>query len=379
MIDTPTLLELACTRTGLDGFGPATWQEGLDVLVKSTNAEAQLSPVGEAIVTAQAAASLANRLQVVDWHRRNPGAARPVDSPVFILGLPRTGTTLLSYLLDRDRANRSLLRWEAFASVPPPRGDSLRTESRVAVAAAEMDALYEVVPEFKAIHYESADGPTECVILLGQDFRSVHFETMLNIPTYGSWHESCDMRPAYRWHRLVLEVLQHDAPGRWVLKSPCHNLALDALIDVYPDARFVVPHRDPVIAVASVVSLVSVLTGLGTDHDFTDYIATRWLDACALMMGRYLDVRSRIGDDRFVDVRYRDLASDPLGTIAALYDRLGWDLSVEAESAMRTYLDENPAGRWGVHDYSLEQFGLEPRAISERFTEYLDRSKAFLE
>lgn len=374
MLDPDDLIASAAADTGHSDFGPETWRPGLARLVDSANAEAALSPAGELIMGDQIGKSLANRLRVIHLRSRHPEIAdQRVEAPVIILGLPRTGTTLLSYVLDRDPANRSLMRWEVFASTPPPEPASFASDPRIETARAEMDALYATVPDFKAIHYEAPDGPTECVTVLGQDFRSVHYETMANLPSYGEWHLTCDMVPAYRWHEMVLQVLQWRAPGRWVLKSPCHNLALDALDTVYPDARFVVPHRDPATAVASLASLVSVLSGLGTDHDFDHYIGARWLEVTGLMIDRMMAFRDRVGDDRFVDLDFTELAARPLSAVGELYDRLGWKLGADAEGAMARYLTENPRGRWGTHEYSLERFGLSPAQVAERFAAYRDR------
>jgi hypothetical protein len=374
MFSVERVVATAKERCGLDDLGADTWSEGLHRLVDSLQREARLTEVGEIILGAQIEMSLVNRLQVVDWHRSNPQAVtRRIDSPVFILGLPRTGTTLLSYLLDADDANRSLLRWESFAAVPPPDRRTMTADPRFETAQGEMDALYEAAPQFKAIHYETAAGPTECVTLLGQDFRSVHYETLANIPSYGSWHESCDMSPAYEWHRSVLQVLQWSWPGRWVLKSPCHNLALDALDRVYPDARFVCTHRDPTTVVGSLASLVSVLSGLGTEHDFDGYIGRRWLDLATTMIDRFLAFRDRSDPDRFIDIDYRVLAADPLATARGVYDRLGWPWTTQAEQAMVAFVDDNPKGRFGSHHYDLAHFGLDPADVGERFAVYRQR------
>jgi hypothetical protein len=366
------IVQGAVDETGLDDFGPPTWREGLGRLVESLDTDAELTPVGELILSTQIRSSLENRLRVVEWRQLHPERIRPVERPVFVLGLPRTGTTLLSYLLDADPANRSLLRWEAFRSVPPPDPATIATDPRLKLAADEMDALYATAPEFKAIHYEAADGPTECVTLLGQDFRSVHFETLANLPGYGRWHESCDMAPAYAWHRSVLQVLQVAWAGRWVLKSPCHNLALEALIAAYPDARFVATHRDPTSVIGSLASLVSVLTGLGTDHDFAHYIGDRWLDLSALMIDRFMAARARLGVHRFHDITYTDLVDDPLAAIARLYDWLGWELPPTTEERFRAYLDANPKGRFGRHEYDLARFGITSEEVADRFADYRD-------
>jgi hypothetical protein len=374
MIERSALLHAAHAATGLDDLGPPAWSEGLDQLLASANREAALSEVGEAVLTAQIRQSLTNRLEVVSWLGAHPEVTTaPIETPVFVLGLPRTGTTLLSYVLDQDPANRSLMRWECFRSTPPPEREQFTTDSRIAEAQQEMDALYAALPGFRAIHYETGDGPTECVTVLGQDFRSVHFETMANLPSYGAWLSQADMEPAYRWLRSVLQLLQWHAPGRWVLKSPCHNLALDSLDAVFPDARFVIPHRDPLIAVASLASLVSALSGLGTDHDFDTYIGRRWLNLAALMIDRMLDFRRRVGEHRFIDIGYERLTADPFDSVAALYESLDWSMPESAEKRMRAYLADHPRGRFGRHEYALNRFGLAPDEVAERFAPYRRR------
>lgn len=360
------LVEGAVSAAGLDDFGAPTWRSGLDVLAASANEEARLTEIGELAFTGQITQSLVNRLRVVDWRRRHPDALAPIRNPVFVLGLPRTGTTLLSYLLDADPANRSLLRWEAFDSAPPVEPGRLRTDPRVDTAREQMDVLYDTLPGFKAIHYEAADGPTECITLHGQDFRSVHYETLATLPTYGEWHQDCDMVPAYEFEHDVLQVLQVGAGGRWVLKSPCHNLALDALLEVFPDARFVVPRRDPVVVTASTAKLVSVLSSMSTDHDFDRAIGARWLEVLGLMTDRYRATRARLGEERFHDIEYESLVSDPMAEVGRLYDWLGWPLAAEADRAMGEYLAANPKGRHGRHEYRLEQFGLTEAEVRRR-------------
>ena len=202
-------------------------------------------------------------------------------------------------------------------------------DPRIAVARTEMDALYDTSPEFKAIHYESAEGPTECVTVLAGDVRSMQYETLANVPSYGAWSDRCDHATAYAHHRRTLQVLQSEDRGRWVLKSPVHNLALDDLLGTYPDAVLVVTHRDPARVVVSLANLVRVLGGLGSDADWTRYLGRRWLQLVSLMLDRQADVRDRLGESardagRWIDIDYQALAADPVGTVTSLYERLGW-------------------------------------------------------
>lgn len=380
MLDASHLVAEASGHVGTDDFGAPGFRDGLDRLVQSLNDQAELSDTGESILASQITRSLTARLDVERWHHDHPALAdTPVAAPVFVVGLPRTGTTLVSYLLDTDPANRSLLRGEAFAPVPPLTTTTLRTDPRMATADGEQEALYEAAPGFKAIHHEVGAGPTECVTLLGQDFRSFHWETLANIPGYGHWFQQCDMVPAYRWHKRVLQVLQSAAPGRWCLKSPMHNLSLDSLVEVYPDARFVVTHRDPATVLASLCRLVSILSGLGTEHDFDDYIGRRWLDLIATSVDRALAFRTRFGDDRWLDLDYRALVTGPVEAMSSVYRWLGWDFDEAVESSVRSYAESNPKDRHGRHQYDLTDFGLHRDEVDEHFERYRERFATLLD
>jgi hypothetical protein len=384
VIDRDQVVAAAAARAGVDpaevASGIPSWSEPLDVLVRSANDEARLNAVGELILGDQLVKPLANRFTVDAWHREHPGLAdTAVESPVFILGLPRTGTTLLSYLLDADPDNRSLRRWEAFDAVPPPALTAPADgDPRIGVARVEMDALYAASPEFKAIHYESAEGPTECVTVLAGDYRSMQYETLANLPAYGEWSDRCDHATAYAHHRRTLQVLQSQAPGRWVLKSPVHNLALADLLGTYPDATLVVTHRDPARVVVSLANLVRVLSGLGTDVDWNAYLGRRWRRLVGLMLQRQGDVRDRLGEaapnaGRFVDLDYGALAADPVGTVVGLYDRLGWPVTDTARQGMERYARDNPQHRHGTSDYRAADFGLVPQDLADEFAAYRDR------
>jgi hypothetical protein len=371
MASADDLIERACEEAALDDFGSTSYREGLAVLVASLDEEAVLSEVGVAALETQVTTNLVNRLRVTEWLATHPELlGQPVERPLFILGMPRTGTTLLSYLLDEDPANRSLLRWEALASVPPPTTASLRTDPRVDAAREGQAMLDALNPEFAAIHYEAPDGPTECVAVFAQDFKSLLWETLANMPTYGAWLARADLTSAYAYHERVLQVLQSDAPGRWTLKSPAHCFGLDALVARYPDACLVMTHRDPVAVVASVCSLVRSLSGTFSDADHSAYITAHWTDVVADAIDRVADFRRREGDDRFVDVRYDDVVADPLGEVRRIYEDFGEELGDDAARRMAAYVDANPQGVHGRHRYTLDDLGLDRASLEERFDDY---------
>lgn len=373
-MDVSRLEATATGRAGRDDFGDPSYRQGLEVLVQSIAAEAALSEIGAVAVEAQIVTALVNRLRVVDWRHRHPEVARErIVAPLVILGMPRTGTTLLSALLACDPARRALRRWEATDPIPPPDATGLERDPRIEAAAVASSFLDALNPGFKAIHHEAPEGPTECVTLLAQHFTSLLWETLANVPTYGAWLLQADQRPAYAYHHDVLQVLQSRAPGRWSLKSPHHGLALDALFAQYPDARVVVTHRDPVTVVASLCSLVPSLSGTFSSADHTASIARRWPEVAETIVTRLMQHRDRSGDGPFFDVQYEDLVADPIAVVRSISTWDGTPLSPTEEAAMRAHLVAHPQGAFGRHRYSLDDFGLDAGEVRERFAAYCDR------
>lgn len=365
-------VDRAIAVTGHDDFGDGSWREGLAALLSAAQATARLSEGGWSVIDGYVDHRLENRLKIVDWAAQHPEVRDdPVSAPVFVVGMSRTGTTFLHNLLSSDPGARALLKWEALDSVPPPDGDHLDDDPRVAPSVASTDAMYEAVPELRAMHYEAGDGPTECGILLGQDFRCVDVAGMAYIPDYTAWLFADDTRSAYRFHRLALQVLGSAAPGRWTLKAPYHLMALDALLDEYPDASVVVTHRDPTEAVASTGKLVTLGSAALGEVD-PHAMARLWFGLLAEMTDRLLDVDARRGD-RILHVRYPDLVADPIGTVDAIYTHTGRAMTEQAEAALASYRDDNPQGKHGRVEYSLDEFGLTAGEVDERFSDYRSR------
>src|SRR5947209_14509267 len=258
-------------------------------------------------------ASLSNRLRVVDWARQHPAvAAQRIEAPLIVVGMFRAGTTFLSYLLDQDRANRPLLLWESGDSVPPASPADHRAGPRVEAAREHGAMLEQLNPRMRAVHHEEADGPTECIAVMSQDFKSLSWEAIANVPAYGQWLLQTDQRSAYEYHRLTLKVLQSGGVrGRWTLKSPHHAIALDALTAVYPDAHLVLLHRDPVVLCASVCSLISTLSGTFSDVDHRRYIAEHWTGMLEASIAGVESFRAAHPEHPIVDVQYRDLVEKP--------------------------------------------------------------------
>lgn len=361
--------------TGLEDFGSDSFREGLTMYCESTSEEAQLNDIGAMAIPGTVTSSLANRLRVVDWAQRHPEVAQEtIDSPIIVIGMFRAGTTLLSYLLDQDGANRALLGWEAGDSVPPAGPDEHRSGPRVDAARAQSAMLEQLNPSVRIVHHEEADGPTECISVMAQDFKSLSWEAISNVPAYGRWLLGVDQRSAYEYHRLTLQVLQSGGVrGRWTLKSPHHAIALEALTSVYPDAHLVLLHRDPVVLSASVCSLIRTLSRTFSDADHGGYIAEHWTAMLEESVRRIEAFRSAHPEIPICDVRYADLVNRPVDTVAAIYASVGIDLVEPAASAINAYVAAHPKGEFGVHGYDVSEFGLDARDLRERFAAYSQR------
>jgi hypothetical protein len=286
----------------------------------------------------------------------------------------RAGTTFLSYLLDQDGRNRPLLLWESADSVPPASPGDHRSGPRVEAAREHGAMLEQLNPRMRVVHHEEPDGPTECIAVMSQDFKSLSWEAIANVPTYGHWLLETDQRSAYEYHRLALQVLQSGGVrGRWTLKSPHHAIALEALTAVYPDARLVLLHRDPVVLCASVFSLIRTLSGTFSDVDHSRYIADHWTALLEESIDRIGSFRRAHPEHPIVDLQYADLVREPLATVSALYSALGDALDDRAAHAIAAYIDSHPKGKFGVHGYDLGEFGLNGDEIAERFADYVAR------
>jgi Sulfotransferase family len=362
-------------RTGFYDFGPDDFRQGLTVLCESVNSEARLNELGAVAVRETVVNALANRLRVFDWIRRHPEVAREhIKAPIVVIGMFRAGTTFLSQLLDQDPRNRALLQWEASDSAPPPTHSTLRSGPRVDAARLSNNMLDDVNPRMKAIHHEDATGPTECIAVMSQDFKSLSWEAITNVPAYSRWLLAADHRSAYEYHRSTLQVLQSGGVrGQWTLKSPHHAIALNALTAVYPDARLVLLHRDPVVLCASVCSLITTLSGTFTDADHTSYAAEHWPAMLQESLKRIEVFRAAHPEHPIVDVQYADLIGNPLRTVESIYADCGTELDAGAHDAIAAYANTHPKGKFGNHEYDARKFGLDPSELEERFAGYIDR------
>jgi hypothetical protein len=371
---TDELIEEAQRATGLERFDSQSFREGLDVIVADVNQGEERPPELLARLRYGLVKALADRLKVTAALEARPELLnRPITRPVFVFGIPRTGTTLLNNLLAADPHRRSPLKWELDDPVPPPTADELYTGPR-ALAALEMDRkMHEMAPSASKYYRGSATYPHECVWILAHDFRTLMWESAGKLPLYREWYFSADATPAYEYHKKFLQLHQADAPGIWNLKMPSHILNIETLLKIYPDARLVWTHRDPYTATGSLCSLIQLGHMAYMGKIDKEWLGENYPWQAAEHARRGMAARDVIGEDRIIDVHYADMTRDPMGVMRKLYTQLGDELTPAAEAAMQGWIDDNPQDKFGRHEYKLAQFGLTKEKLEPMFAEYLRR------
>jgi len=379
-LDSGDMIDRAIKRAGHSDFGGESWREGLDRLVDALNDTAALTPDGANMMSYRITLLLSNRLAIEKTYQSYPEIDEQiVRGPVFVIGLPRTGTTALSQLVAADPQMRSLRGWESAAPVPPPETATEHSDARIAAAQAGLDYMYTTYPQWASMHHETAETPTECQDLLGMDFKAQHFEGMAYVPAYSRWVLDCDMTSAYAWHHRVLKLLQWRCPPTlWHLKTPVHMLYLDSLVAEYPDAKFLWSHRDPAEVLGSVCSLIAYCRTWVSDRDDSDTIGAEQLAIWTEAIRRAMAFRERTGDARFADLTLAEIQGNPVSAIERAYARLGLPFDERSRGAVQDWAANHKPGKHGRHVSRLADFGLEADQVHTAFGDYLDRFKSFL-
>ena len=371
MASVEELLTAAMSATGLDDFGDDSFREGLEILVTSLHKEARLNTRGDGFIFPRIVGHLSQRLQVEDWYRRHPEIDDvAIDMPLFGLGLPRTGSTALSFLLAQDPAVRYLRQWEAAQPCPPPStvaGD----DPRIDPSKIERVGTRAHVPT-------DAGGPMECLELMNLDLRSPIFTACAHVPTYADWLLHADLTSTYRYERRVLKLLQWGEPTRpWRLKCPAHIIWIDSLLAAFPDARFVMTHRDPTDVMLSVCDVYADIIAGFTDHPDRAAIGQLNVEHWSTGMERVLAVRDRGFDDRFYDIGFRAAQVDPIGEVSGLYAWLGLPVGDEFAANMQSWWKQNAANREPSPKREPEEFSLDLNTVRPLFADYVVRAAAW--
>lgn len=371
------LLAEASKRTGLKDYGEDNFRAPYKLLMETLDSEARFSLMGRIIARAETLQLLENRLRLVQAFKDDPSLAdQPIRRPIFILGLPRTCTSIMHELMAQDPENRVPMSWEVKYPFPAPELASYHSDLRIAAVEKELSGVDRLMPEFKKMHRMGAELPQECVAITSQDFRSVIFDTQYRAIGYQNWLDHADMKPAYAYHRRFLQHLQSRAPAnRWVLKSPGHLWCMDAMLDEYPDADIVQTHRDPLKVLTSVTSLVTTLRTMTSDRVDKGEIAQRQSALLSDALNRTMRVRDsgRLENKQVLDVYFHDFMRDPVAQIDAIYQYFGYQLSDVAAANMQRFLDQHPNDKHGRHSYYFADTGLDEQQERERFAAYQQR------
>jgi hypothetical protein len=371
----PMLIELAQRRTRLSDFGDRLFEEPLELLIKSYEEEADLSTFGRMAARWDAERFLSNRLVIREAEKRDPAIlAQPIERPIFITGMPRSGTTFLHELLAHDPANRVVRCWETIYPYPAQLDRPRDADERRRKVARQLAMFARLAPEIRSIHPISADSPQECTEIHGHTFASMRFDTTHDVPSYRDWLEQADLTGSYQFQHRFLQHLQHQKGcGTWVLKCPDHVFALDALRAVYPDARLIYLHRDPVDVLASVAKLTEVLrrpfARRVDPHAIGRVVSEHWAEGADILVDEM--TASNAWRDDIVHLKFRDLVADPLRTVAALYERFGMTVSPALADGIRASVAERENDDTARLKGRLEDYGLDAQAERQRFRHYV--------
>lgn len=370
-LDDDSLLAAATKRAKLFEFGPPSFRAGMHALTASLEKDAGLSPLGRVMARQMIVQLLVTRLRLFELVRLHPEIAdEPIESPIFIIGLPRTGTTHLHTAMSRDERLRSMPYWESLEPIPD---HAARHDRRVRNTAMSLRLVHYGMPLFPAMHEMAAELPHEEIQLLAVAFETMFFEAGYNVPSYVDWYRGHDQTDSYRFLRLMLQALQWLRGGRrWVLKSPQHLEQLPVLLDVFPDAVVVQTHRDPVAVTASLVTMEAYTRRM--QHDAVDVraIGAHWSHRIESMLRASVDDRVRMPDGRVLDVAFHEFMADQIGTVERIEEAAGLELDHAARRSITRFLDEHPRGKHGTIEYDLSRFGIDRDERREAFRFYTD-------
>jgi hypothetical protein len=364
------LRESASRLTGLTDFGPDDYGDGLAVILESYARDADLTPLGSKAARVGLRSALAARLLAESaWASYPQYADVPIERPIFVTGLPRSGTTALHRLLASDPDHQGLEMWLAEMPQPRPPRETWDSNPVFQAIQAGYERHHVEHPEFMGIHYIAADTIEECWQLLRQSLRSVSYECLAHLPTYSVWLREQDWTGPYRRHRRNLQIIGLHEPGRrWVLKNPSHLFSLDAIMAVYPDALIIQTHREPRAVVGSMCSIASHATEGWSTTFRSDVIGADQLELWARGLEEFAAARARYDQAQFLDVDYAEFTADPVGTVETVYAHFGLPYSgAAAEAVVALHAAVGKGDARPSHRYSLADFGLTPEQVDERF------------
>ncbi|WP_336333271.1 sulfotransferase [Pseudomonas putida] len=375
------LLAEACVRAGgLQDFGQGNFRDGLAVLADALENEAQLAPGGRSLLREKLLAQLVNRLVIEDYCKRFPQILeQPIDDPLVIVGLPRTGTTLLQRTLAVDPQFNKAQWWETRYPAPLPGEDPARTETRIEHARAEVASMVQCLPQLLAIHPLDAEQADEEFMLMEHSFLCA-MDSYVNVPSYTAWLDRQDQTQVYQYLKRCLQFLQWQqglrgiAPGRrWLLKSPQHLHTLELLFKVFPGAQVILTHREPANTIPSLASFIHTLWRLYSDQADAEAVGEQWNRRMARAMRHAMAVRESLPERCVLDVHFEDTLREPLAVVERIYQFAGLQLSDPVREAIARWLADNGREKRASHQYTPERFGLSEAILQRDYAEYRSR------
>lgn len=383
MIDISALIAAAKETTGLDDFAGEEFMEPLQRIEHALNTEADLNEMGFFRAQMIISQGLENRLKIENYIKQNPEVLeQEIEKPIFIVGLPRTGTTALHHMLNADPANHTLRLWEGNNPIPPAEEATYLTDPRIAEQKVNSELMEEAMPEFSKYHLIDAEAPDECHMLFGQCFMSVVYTASFHVPSFANWLFKQDLTPAYAYHKRQLKVMQHKKGGRWVLKTPYHQLGLAALLANYPDAIIVQTHRAPMKIVASGCSFNLMVRQSAQDYTDPAKNGRDWMDMLWAYSTAFESNRAKLEPahpGQFIDIRHDDFVADPWPALEEIYRAAGTEISSNGRQSMTAWLEDNKKGKHGKHEYRLEDHGIDRAEVEKLFGDYVKRYNVTME
>jgi hypothetical protein len=366
------LMDDARAQTGLSDFGPPTFMEGLERLLASLAADAPFEEADRMRATSLILRRLVNRLRIEAWFKENPAAeTAPIENPVSIVGLPRTGTTVLGNIMSLDPRFRPLRPWEQSDPCPPPRIEDEANDPRRVAYIAWMKQMFQAQPEQAAMHLWDADATLEDTEILGLEFSAQQMTHPVYF--YHAWWRAADMRRSFLYHARVARLLQSQRPpNRWLFKAPHHKFHLDHIVEAYPDIRFIFTHRDPGRSVPSYASFVaSLYPPYARDRIGNERIGREIHGHLLDGMHRAVTAREKLGPDRFLDVHHAAVIARPMAELERIYDWLGLAIGAELRATFERWLATNHSGAHGAHRYTAAEYGLSADEIRADYEFYI--------
>lgn len=372
-----SILEKAIKTSAYKGPIPFQLVTGLNILIESINEDAKPNPFGKLAAKRLFERTLHGRFKVEEVLQENRTIEESeIHEPVFIIGMPRTGTTILHALLHEDSAHRSPLAWECLLPHPVPKPETFNNNDQLNTIRKEFLQLFKLVPDFQRKHHMAADSPQECIGINALDFNTFQPAAQFYIPSYMDWFENkADKLSTMRFHKRFLQYLQSGGvkADKWLLKSPVHLMRLPEIFTVYPDAKIIMTHRPPVHVVASTSSLISSVRSLYSNEEDPVRTGHEQAGIWSRYFNRFLESRKILNkENQIIDLKFEDFLQDQMGTIRKIYERFNWHLSIQSARNMEKFLLLNPKDKNGIHYYTIEDFGLSGKKIEHLFSNYLE-------